>query len=73
MDDKPNTQATPEQGSLHPDGSVAVRAYLKARRKTIESSIGSEVLAGNKHKEECERTALAEITALEQWICKEGH
>lgn len=39
--------------------------YLLGRRKTIEASIANEHLAGNVFKEGCERTALAEITALE--------
>jgi hypothetical protein len=42
--------------------------HLDSRRLTIEASIAAEVLAGNAHKEACERTALAEIAALEDWI-----
>lgn len=45
-----------------------LQQYLDARRKTIEASIRAEMCAGNKPKEDCERTALAEITALEQWL-----
>ena len=40
--------------------------YIAARKKTINASIDAEVLAGNKIKESCERTALAEIIALER-------
>ncbi len=43
-----------------------LQLYLDDCRKIIESSIASEVLAGNKYKEDCERTALAEITALDK-------
>ena len=39
--------------------------YLKARRNTIEANITTEELAGNDWKSACEKTALAEITALE--------
>ena len=49
--------------------SDMLATYLTARRKTIEASIAAEVLAGNQWKEACERTALAEITALE---CEAG-
>ena len=42
-----------------------VRGYLEARRLTIEGSIAAEVLAGNEWKEKCERTALAEIRAMQ--------
>lgn len=47
----------------------ALSTYLAARRRTIESSIAAEKLAGNEFKLACERAALAEITALEcqQW------
>lgn len=52
-----------------PSGDVGkLREYLNARRKTIEASIASEMLAGNEWKEKCERTALAEITALERHL-----
>lgn len=45
--------------------AAKLRTYLVGRRNTIEASIASEMLAGNEWKEKCERTALAEITALE--------
>lgn len=45
-----------------------LREYIASRRLTIESSIRAEEHAGNETKEQCERTALAEITALEQWV-----
>jgi hypothetical protein len=48
--------------------SAALAPRLDARRKTIEASIAAEVLAGNKYKEDCERTALAEIQTLEIWL-----
>ena len=44
--------------------------YVAARRRTINASIAAERLSGNKFKEECERCALAEITALEIWLSK---
>lgn len=47
-------------------GSTALRGYLVARRQTIEASIAAERLAGNEHKEACERAALAELEALER-------
>jgi len=43
----------------------AIADWCTARRKTIEASIQTEVLARNMFKEQCERTALAEIQALE--------
>lgn len=55
-----------DESPSDPVGSTALLDYLIARRKTIEASIAAERLAGNEHKEACERTALAEIIALEQ-------
>lgn len=59
-----------KHGSNESAGSGGVGQYLRTRRRTIEASIAAEKLAGNKWKEECERTALAEITALEIWMSK---
>jgi len=39
--------------------------YLRRRRQTVEGTIATERLAGNQFKESCEKTALAEITAME--------
>ena len=55
-----------------PAVSVSVGDYLRARRATIEASIAAEELAGNSFKEQCERTALAEITALEIELTRAG-
>jgi hypothetical protein len=41
-----------------------IQEYLATRVKEIETSIASEVLSGNKVKEQCERFALTEITAI---------
>jgi len=49
-----------------------LRKYLQSRRKTIEASIVAEQIAGNTIKEQCERTALAEITALQIEFEKEN-
>lgn len=49
-----------------------MRRYLAARRLTIEGSVQAEVLAGNKAKEAQERTALAEITAMQVWMARGG-
>ena len=51
---------------------LTIHQYLTGRRKAIEGSIAAEVLAGNTFKESCERTALAEITALECEIGRSG-
>jgi len=45
--------------------NMTLSEYLQARRNTIEASIAAEELAGNDWKLACEKTALAEITALE--------
>ncbi len=42
-----------------------VATYLAMRRRTIKSRIASEKLAGNTYKEGCEKSALAEIEAME--------
>lgn len=44
---------------------MTLNDYLQGRRKTIESNIASERIAGNDFRLSCEKTALAEITALE--------
>lgn len=44
---------------------MTLKQYLEGRRKVIESSIITERIAGNYFKLACEKTALAEITALE--------
>lgn len=49
-----------------------MRRYLAARRQTIEGSVQAEVLACNKAREAQERTALAEITAMQVWMAKGG-
>ena len=54
--------------SRSPTCSTALLDYLVSRRKTIEASIAAEQLAGNEQKEACERTALAEIEALERLL-----
>lgn len=46
---------------------TAISEYLASRRLTIEASIHAEVLAGNDYKEGRERSALAEINAIEIW------
>jgi len=51
---------------------LTIHQYLTGRRKAIEGSIAAEVLAGKTFKESCERTALAEITALECEIGRSG-
>jgi hypothetical protein len=47
-----------------------INNYLAARRLTIESSLAAEILAGNTVKQQCEQTALAEISAMEQTFFK---
>ena len=42
--------------------------YIEGRRRTIEASVAAETLANNECKLACERTALAEITALEAFV-----
>jgi hypothetical protein len=44
---------------------MTLNDYLQGRRKAIESNIASERIAGNDFRLSCEKTALAEITALE--------
>lgn len=56
----------PGKSSASPACSTALIEYIVSRRKTIEASIAAERLAGNEHKEACERTALAELEALER-------
>lgn len=46
----------------------ALADYLRSRRRAVESSVAAEALAGNEFKLACEKTALAEITALECWL-----
>lgn len=45
-----------------------MKEYMRGRRLAIQANIDAEILAGNTVKEQCERTALAEITALENLI-----
>ena len=47
---------------------MSISKYLEGRRKTISSSIAAEALAGNEFKLACEKTALAEITAMESFL-----
>lgn len=42
--------------------------HIEARKKTINDSIVSEQIAGNEHKELCEKTALCELEQLELFI-----
>ena len=59
----------PASSSINPVVQRLAR-HLAGRRKAVESSVASERLAGNKWKEECERCALAEITAMEIWVAQ---
>ncbi len=68
MDSKDGTQSESQIRSNELVQRIA--RHLEGRRKAIEGSIGSERLAGNKWKEECERCALAEITAMEVWVAQ---
>ena len=47
-----------------------MKEYIKGRRLAIQANLDAEILAGNRAKEQCERTALAEITAIENAIAK---
>jgi hypothetical protein len=47
-------------------GLAAIGQYLRGRHKAITASINSEILAGNKCKEDAERTALVEIEEMQK-------
>ena len=65
-------QTDPGNLSNEAPGSKPLADYLAGRRKTIEASIAVEHLAGNAVKEQCEKTALAEIEAMQQWNALKG-
>jgi len=66
------TQMNTTDAEIAGKRKLTIHQYLTGRRKAIEGSIAAEVLAGNTFKESCERTALAEITALECEIGRSG-
>ena len=42
----------------------------KRRREVIADNLAAEKLAGNEAKQNCERAALAELDALERFVCE---
>jgi len=73
MNEQPeDTQMNTTDAEIAGKRKLTIHQYLTGRRKAIEGSIAAEVLAGNTFKESCERTALAEITALECEIGRSG-
>lgn len=46
-----------------------IQTYINGKRAVIANNLAAEKLAGNEAKQKCERAALAELDALEQFIC----